>query len=289
LNSIETDTNFNKLYVDIKERKLYFNGLIIKIRNKSFDNYFVQEALKNNEIAYPRIKRLPFNEGYHYYVELVMKGNPPKKIHKNEDKNPIHHSGDVGIDIGTSTIAVSSGTNVFIDELAPNNNKYVKDIKRNNRALDRSRRATNPDYFNEDGTIKRRKSHKEKRVWNKSNNYKKLQMKNKTLYRKRSAYIKQEHETLANYIISLGNTFYVEKMNFAALQKKAKKGEVNKKGKPKKRKRFGTSLQNRAPAELLSIIDRKLSPSHIHIQKVNTNTFKASQYNHVDDEYIKSL
>ena len=106
-------------------------------------------------------------------------------------------------------------------------------------------------------------------------------MRLKTLFRKRSAYIKQCHEILANKIITLGNTFYIEDMNFFALQRKVKKSNTN-----KKRKRFGLSLQKRAPAFLVSIIDRKLKYSGSSIKKVNTRTFKASQYNHIDNTYV---
>jgi hypothetical protein len=38
---------------------------------------------------------------------------------------------------------------------------------------------------------------------------------------------------------------------------------------------------------LLSIIDRKLKYEGRELHKVNTKTFRASQYNHVTDEYVK--
>ena len=38
---------------------------------------------------------------------------------------------------------------------------------------------------------------------------------------------------------------------------------------------------------LIAIIDRKLKYQHTEIHKVNTNTFKASQYNHITDSYKK--
>lgn len=73
---------------------------------------------------------------------------------KNKDKHYIGE-GDVGIDIGISTVAYSSATDVKILELADK----VKDIENQKRRLlrkmDRSRRATNSDNYNEDGTIKK--------------------------------------------------------------------------------------------------------------------------------------
>ena len=100
--------------------------------------------------------------------------------------------------------------------------------------MDRSRRATNPDNYNEDGTVKKQGNKKVK--WNKSNHYNKYQKELKDLYRKQADIRKYQHECLANYIISLGNKIYVEKMNFAGLQKRAKNTEKNDNGKFKRKK-----------------------------------------------------
>ena len=66
---------------------------------------------------------------------------------------------------------------------------------------------------------------------------------------------KQSHNKLANHILSLGNDIYVETMNYKGLQARAKNTTINKNGKFNKKKRFGKSLANRAPAMLLTILD----------------------------------
>ena len=88
-------------------------------------------------------------------------------------------------------------------------------------------------------------------------------------------------------MISLGNKVYVEKMNFAGLQKRAKNTEKNDKGKFKKKKRFGKSLANKAPSMLLTIIDRKLGYYGERLIEINTFKAKASQFNHFDRTYTK--
>ena len=88
-------------------------------------------------------------------------------------------------------------------------------------------------------------------------------------------------------MISLGNKVYVEKMNFAGLQKRAKDTEKNDKGKFKKKKRFGKSLANKAPSMLLTIIDRKLGYYGEKLIEINTFKAKASQFNHFDRTYTK--
>ena len=107
------------------------------------------------------------------------------------------------------------------------------------------------------------------------------------LERKQAAALKQSHEMLANDIIAMGNDIYVETMNFKALQKRKNETTRSKTGKFHRKGRFGRSIRSHAPATLISIIDRKLSYQGIEIHKVNTQTFRASQYNHVTDDYVK--
>lgn len=80
-------------------------------------------------------------------------------------------------------------------------------------------------------------------------------------------------------------------MNFKALQKRKKKKDIvkdtNTNGREKSKKRFGKSIGLRAPAQLVAILKRKAEASGCTFVKVNTQTFKASQYNHVTDTFIK--
>ena len=271
LDTIETDTNINKLRFE--DNILLFNGYKLKVREKSLNNPYIKEVMDSGIIKYCRIKRLPFNTGYRYYLQLVFDGIPPMK-------NRNIGNSDVGIDIGTSTIAVSSKDNVTLNELAVKSKDYNSKIIKLNQKLERSRRLSNPGNFNDDGTIK-----KGRHKWVYSKSYRKVRMQLKALYRKKAAYTKQSHEILANEIISYGNCFYVEYMNFKALQKRSKKTEKNSAGKFKKKKRFGKSLNNRAPSMLISIIERKLKYHGIELKKVDTKSFKASQYNHIEDTY----
>jgi hypothetical protein len=193
------------------------------------------------------------------------------------------NTGRIGIDIGTSTIAVTHPDGVMLQELGKDTSDYAKQINRIQRAMDRSRRAMNPNNFNEDGTIKRGK----KLHWVYSHNYKKLAAKKKSLERKQTASLKCSHGKLANEILSHDNEVFVEDMNFKGLQKRARETTYNKKGRANRKGRFGKSLKNHAPATLINIIDRKLHYEGSEIHKVNTKAFRASQYNHVTDDYVK--
>lgn len=91
-----------------------------------------------------------------YYVQIGWKGNPPVKV--DSETGELKHivdDGDVGIDIGTSIIAISSKTEVKILELSNKVQNIEYEKRKLFRKMDRSRRTTNLDYYNEDGTIER--------------------------------------------------------------------------------------------------------------------------------------
>lgn len=281
-NVLEGKTNTSG--IRFKYDMLIWNDLKIPVAI-DYDNYYEYQALQC-DICYCRIVRKYIRNKYKFYVQIVFKGNPPVKV--NTETGEIKHhigQGDVGLDIGTSTIAIASQSDVKILELADKVQNIENKKQKLLRKMDRSRRTTNPDNYNEDGTIK--KQGNKKVIWNKSNHYIKYQNELKELYRKQADIRKYQHECLANYIVSLGNKTYVEKMNFAGLQKRAKNTEKNEQGRFKRKKRFGKSLANKAPSMLLTIIDRKLKYFGEELIEINTYEAKASQFNHFDGTYTK--
>lgn len=268
-----------------KNGKVYINcspkrpkgGIVLDVilpKDKESAHYLYEEACLRDRTKYCRIVRKCFPGGWKYYVQLIQEGTAPQK----------HTSGTgrVGIDIGTSTVAAVSDSMCHLDGIGDNVTSIEKDIKRLNRCLDRSRRKSNPDNYNSDGTI--RKGHKK---WVYSNNYKHIRWKLSSLQRKRAASLKQAQEAYANILLSEGNEFYIEQMNFKGLQKRKKESWDTAKGRAKSRKRFGHSISLRAPAQLVAIIKRKAVVSGCIFSEVHTMTFKASQYNHVTDSYVK--
>lgn len=108
------------------------------------------------------------------YNRIVRKGNPPVKI--DTDTGEMKHyigKDDIGIDIGTRTIAISSKSDVKILELADRVENIENQKEKLLRKMDRSRRVTNPNNYNEDGTIK--KQGNKKVAWIQSNHYMKYQ------------------------------------------------------------------------------------------------------------------
>lgn len=284
LNSLEGKSN--KTGIRLIDNTIVWKGLKIPVVI-DYNNYYEYQAMQC-DICYNRIVRKYVRNKYKFYVQVVFKGNPPAKI--DAETGEIKHcigDGDVGLDIGTRTIAISSQSDVKILELADRVQNIENQKQRLLKKMDRSRRSTNPNNYNEDGTIK--KQGNKKVIWNKSNHYIKYQNELKELYRKQADIRKYQHECLANYIVSLGNKVYVEKMNFAGLQRRAKNTEKNDKGKFKRKKRFGKSLANKAPSMLLTIINRKLGYFGERLIEIDTFNAKASQFNHFDGTYTKKI
>lgn len=281
---------WNASGIAYRDGYIKWNGLKMPVVIKNNDEY-AEKAIQDR-IKYCRIVRKLIRGKYKYYVQLVMEGIPPVKISKNtgEIKRSIG-LGNVGIDIGTQTIAISSEYDVKLLELCPEINNIQKIKTKLSRKLDRQRRANNPDNYNENGTIKKGimiNGKKQKLTWIKSKKYIKIQNELSDIQRKQADIRKQSHEKLANYIISLGDRILVETMRFNGLQKRAKKTTVNDKtGKFNKKKRFGKSLANKAPAKLIEIINRKLKYDGLEILKINNYKVKASQYNHFTNDYNK--
>ena len=281
-NSLEGKNNTNGIVFKPKQLSCVWGGLKIPVVVDE-KNPYEMEALEM-VVAYCRVLRKIIRGKRKYYFQVVFKGQKPAKRRKS-DGSFVHvlGQGDVGIDIGVSTIAFTSKDEVHIYELADKAQGLERERLLLQRKMDRSRRATNPDNFNENGTAK--KGHCR---WVRSNRYFKTLLKLKEISRKQAAIRKHQHELLANHILALGDKFYVETMNFKGLQKRAKKTEINKKtGKYKCKKRYGKSLANRAPAMMISILARKLGYFHIPLVEINTWKAKASQFNHLTKECHK--
>ena len=226
-------------------------------------------------IKYFRVIRKWMKTRYKYYLQFNFAGNAVIKDH------PIGTS-RVGIDIGTQSIAISSAQNVSLLELADQVNPKYAELRQVQRAMDRSRRAMNPENYNEDGTIRKGV----KLYWKQSNRYRKLAGRARELQRKNADIRKYQHTCLANDILALGTEIYVEPMDYRALQKRVKKTEKNKEGRFKRKKRFGKSLANKAPAMLLLILENKLKSMGLGgLHKVDKWQYRASQYDHLSRKY----
>lgn len=285
----KTNTNgakFNKDTMTVE-----WLGLELKCRIPK-DSLYITEAL-DADISYCEIKRMMFPNGWHYYVIVYLKDDAPHKLSEVGSPDNI-----TGVDIGTSTVATVSDHMVTLQELAPECKRYNRRIEQLLRHLDLSRRTSNPGKYNPDGTIN--KSNRDRWIYTKT--YLKNLNRLRSLYRQKAAYIKQCHEQMINELLPDSVNFIIEDITFNGLQRRTKSTErqdkttgiVQKDGsikqvhKFKRKKRFGRSLNDRAPASFVTILSRKAALYGGGVYNVQTKDFKASQYDHVEDNYKKA-
>lgn len=238
-------------------------------------------------IKYNRIIHKVIRGKDRFFVQIVLEGLPVVKRKKDGSFRHTLGTGRLGIDIGTQSIALVTDTYIELKNLAERTSRSRERTLINlQRALDRSRRANNPDNYNKNSTVK-----KGKKTWIKSKRYQKKQKKLQNLHRILAENRKYAHNEDVNMIRSKCDVSFVEIMNFQGLQKRAKETTINEKtGKINKKKRYGKSILNRSPAYYVKQMNYRFEVTGGHVQKVNTWTFKASQYDHtLDDTNKKQL
>ncbi len=271
--------------VEIIFRGSYIAWKGLKLPLKLDKNNAYEQEMLQKRVKYCRIVKKEGKHKPHWYVQLMLEGKPVLKCDKDtgELRHPVGN-GAVGIDIGPQTIAYAAEAEVALKELADGVKNIEHEKRLLQRKLDRSRRSTNPDNFAADGTVRRGV----KLNWKKSKRYICLQHELAHLQRQQAELRKRQHTELVNHLLSLGDRFYVEDMEWPALTHRAKETAISEKtGRYKRKKRFGKSVGNKAPAMLIDILDQKLKSRGLDgVIKVKT-TVRASQFNHMTGEYQK--
>lgn len=273
------------------------NSIIEYLKNPSeIDEKIVDYYLKYNQIldisrpCYAIIIPKFIRNKYRIFIQIMIDGKPSTKLNKN---NEIKHQlgvGNVGCDIGTQTIAYSNDKEVGLENLAQRGDDVeivLKKLELIQQKMDIERRKLNPEYFNTDGTIKEFEKGF-KRKWETSEKLKRLTIRLQNIYRKNTINKKIANNELVNRIRALGNVVITESKNANRLKVKAKtETTINEKtGKYNKKKRFGKSIQNRCPGYIQMKLQQKFqNTGGIYIEV--PNNYRASQYDHTIDNYIK--
>ena len=256
---------------------LSWSGLKVEADLDKNDPY-ISESLCSR-IKYLGIGRETIRKKKRFYFRFAFEGVSPNH------RKYIGEDAPVGLDIGPSTISVCSPRFVGMFPLFPDSSIYDREIREISRYLDRSRRISNPENFNPDGTYK---TFKERTPWKKSNGYLKAEARRIELYRKKKLMRQEYQDKLINFILSLGNRFIVEEMSWSGLARRAKKTTINEKtGLPNKKGRWGKSIGKHAPKGFLNRMDLKLQMVDNMLFYADTKKVKASQFNHITGKYEK--
>ncbi len=205
------------------------------------------QALQS-DICYCAVKREKIKGKWKYYVQITLKGHVPNKFDKQtgELKRQLG-KGNVGLYFTSTSLTVSTenGVKTYPLEIKNHEDKKTELLQK----MDASRRATNPDNYNEDGTSKERD---EIKGWHFSKAYKKYRDELYEIYRKECEEKKLLQEIIANEVIASGDVFKCNKMDFKFLQKN-----------------LGRKIQSASPSMLKSTIERKLLYHDVSINEIS--------------------
>ena len=235
-----------------------------RLKFDSENNHHVHAL--GSRVKYVRIIKRRIGEETRYFAQGILEGLPyndqvkqakarlrvqkllGKEVFKKAENIPIDMREVIAYDVGPKHIAVSTPIHSFKRPLAPGIKNKATESRRTQRAMNRSRRANNPNNFNENGTAK-----KGKREWVKSNNYLHLQRRLGDTKRRQAEQRKTEHGTLANEMLTLGTTIKTEAISAVALQK-----------------RYGKSVGIHAPGSFKAMLSRKAANARGRVEDVNT-------------------
>ena len=223
-----------------------WQGLVFSI-DLSKCTLYEWQAL-HSEICYCAVKREKIKGKWKYYIQITLKGHVPDKFDKQtgELKRQLG-KGNVGLYFTSTSLTVSTenGVKTYPLEIKNHEDKKTELLQK----MDTSRRATNPDNYNEDGTNKEKS---EIKGWHFSKAYKKYRAELYEIFRKECEEKKLLQEILANEVIASGDVFNCNKMDFKFLQRN-----------------LGKKIQAARPSMLKSVIERKLSYHGVSINEIS--------------------
>lgn len=223
-----------------------WQGLVFSI-DLSKCTLYEWQALQS-DICYCAVKREKIKGKWKYYIQITLKGHVPDKFDKQtgELKRQLG-KGNVGLYFTSTSLTVSTenGVKTYPLEIKNHEDEKTELLQK----MDASRRATNPDNYNEDGTSKEKS---EIKGWHFSKAYKKYRAELYEIYRKECEEKKLLQEILANEVIASGDVFNCNKMDFKFLQRN-----------------LGKKIQSASPAMLKTTIERKLSYHDVSINEIS--------------------
>lgn len=233
----------------------------LKIDNK--DLWLIE--MLDRDIKIVRLVRKKVRGKYRYAVQLTVTGAPAIRYDRNtgEIKNQIG-TGKVGVYIDTTSVTICTKDGLFSKDLSDAIPDFQDKIAEQQRIMDEASRRTNPDNYNEDGTIKNGVMVDGKRrrlTWIRTRAYKEARDKKANLQRIESEQRSIKRHILANEILSYGDHIVVNDYPFqwAAMRKQYEEGdEVTESGRPKKKRKKGSEIGHNAPAILVTLMDAKL-------------------------------
>lgn len=263
LNSIEGTDNHEIIFKPERQAVVWRKQ---ELRILNLDKAYPREALSDplnsaeyKRTKYCRILRRTLNGVRRWYVQIVLEGLAPIRM------IPAPVSEVVGIDPGPSQIAYFHEHYADIVKVAPHVDLQEKEIRRLQRKIDRSRRANNPNNYEEDGRTK-----KGPLKWRISHRMKKLTAVLAEHHRCLAATRKRDHGELVNRLLQIGGTIKIEKNSYRSYQRN-----------------FGKSTTRSGMGMFVDHLKRKAASAGAKVVELDAYELKMSQYDPQTDAYRK--
>ena len=245
--------------------------IIREMTDASIEKGCIRHFLKTGEIVgtyrakYATIKLERVRDKWRVYAQVAVEGRARSK--KRKDGSPRYRkamSGEVAIDLGVQSYAAVGANILEMKNLSERCGKAMRGeakLRRLQRHLDRSRRAMNPECYNEDGTIK-----KGRKEWIDSKEYERTRELIRAYHRKCALNRKYAIQEDVNRLREHGDVIVSEKQLVRGWQSSL----------------FGRSVQSRCPGAFRAELKRKFL-DYIEVDIM----YRASQYDHERDIYEK--
>ena len=237
-----------------KGNKVLMIPLMIDPQNK-----YMADMLDRN-IRIIRIVRKKVKGKYKFSVQLTVDGNPAVK--RNNDGEALHqiNEGALGIYVDTRFITIASKNGIRIIDLYPNDDTEER-VRKLQVYINASRKISNPENYNEDGSIKKCLMKNGQRVplnWMYSKGYQKAANEIADLKRKAAERRRIRANIIVNEILNMGNHIIVNDFSFKEVQTRRKEGEHFGYDRYLSKKQERKYIEQNAPAQIFTILDRKL-------------------------------
>lgn len=236
-----------------RDRRMVLRPIFDKV-----DRGGVQAHALSGRVKFVRLVRKSIKGQTRFFVQLVCEGQALQRFEARDET--------AAIDLGPSTAAIVAPGRAALVSFLPEVKEDLKAKRRLQRSMDRSRRATNPQCFNDNGTWKPRS-----RLSVVSSRYQALRRQLAEQERVMATLRDRAHGQLANIVLrDFGRVVNTERLSKQACQKI-----------------WGRRMRATAPAMFMEKVSRKAENAGGSLFEFNAAHFKLSQYDHTQQDFLK--
>ena len=278
LHSIEGKTNRTGIIWKADQQCVTVCKHVYRVRVDKRDDWLTRalqdptDPTKPRKVKYCRIVREMRKGKERFLLQLVAEGTSPlKHAYAGKDQRMAIDPG-----LGSLTYATEDGKIAKV-QIAPNADTDHRAVRRIQRAMERSRQATNPDNYETVDVVRHGKKRQSLKVksgrleWRFSKRYEKLRAELAQTHRLAAATRKREHGEVCNWLLSHAGTIIVEDNSFKAFQ----------------RGQFGKSIGRHAPAAFYTQLTSKAESAGLQVKVVSPKKLKPTQHNLLTGRFVK--